>query len=79
MKKTMPRCIIMKLLKINGEDRILKATRENVHTTDREAKIRMRDFLLEIKQVRRNGAKSLKNQKIKNCQPRILSQVKCLS
>lgn len=38
-KKTIPRHIIMNLLKTSGKEKILKAAIEKGHTTDRETKI----------------------------------------
>ena len=72
-KRTTPRHIIIKMPKIKGRERILKAGREKQRVTYKGVPIRMSvDFLKHTLQARRDWQKVLKVMKSKDLQPRLL-------
>ena len=76
-KKTTPRHIIMKMLKVEDKDRILKATREKQRVTYKGVPIRMLgDFSKVILQARRGWKEVFKVMKSKDLQPRLLYPAK---
>ena len=86
-KRTTPRHIIMKMPKVKGKERILKAAREKKLVTYRGVPVRWSDFLKETLQDRRDGKEILKVMKNRDLQPtllypkklsfRIKEQIKC--
>ena len=72
-KRPAPRYIIIKMPKVKGKERILKAAREKQLVTYRGVLIRLSaDFSKETLQVRRDWQEIFKVIKSKDLQPRLL-------
>ena len=88
-KRSRPRRIIVKMSKIKGKERILKAARQRQTVTYKGVPVRLSaDFSKETLQARRDWEEVFKVLKSKNLQPRLLypaklsfrieGQIKCL-
>ena len=76
-KRPTPRHNIIKMLKINDKEKILKAAREKKLVTYRGVPIRLSaDFSKETLQVRRDWQEIFKVMKSRNLQPRLLYPAK---
>ena len=76
-KRPMPRHIIIKMLKVNDKERLLKAARENQLVTYREIPIRMSTiFSKETLQARKNWQEIFQVMKSRDPQPRLLHPAK---
>ena len=76
-KRTTPRHFIIKMPKVKGEDRILKATREKQRVTYKGVPIKLSyDFSKETLRERRDWQEAFKGMKSKDLQPRLLYPVK---
>ena len=72
-KRPTPRHIIIKMPKVKGKGRILKAAREKQLVTFRNVPIRLlADFSKETLQVRKDWQEIFKAMKIRDIQPRLL-------
>ena len=72
-KRSVPRHIITKMVKLKDKERILKATREKQVVTYKGTPIRLSsDFSIEAFQARRDCHEIFKEIKIKDLQPRLL-------
>ena len=72
-RRNIPRHTVIKLTKIKGKEKLLKATREKQQITHKGTPIRVSaDFLAETLEARREGYDIFKVMKGKNLQPRIL-------
>ena len=73
-KRNTPRHIVIKLAKIKGKEKLLKAAREKRKITYKGTPIRLTaDFSAETLQARREGHDLFKMMKGKKLQPRLLS------
>ena len=76
-KRTTPRHIIIKMSKVKGRERILKAAREKQRVTYKGVPIRLSaDFTKETLQARRDWQEVFKVMKSKDLQPRLLCPAK---
>ena len=72
-KRTIPRNIIIKMLKVEDKERILKAAREKERVTYKGVPIRLSDdFSKETLQARRDWQEVFKVTKSKDLHPRLL-------
>ena len=89
-KRTTPRPILIKMTKVKGKEKILKAAKENQLVTYKGAPIRLSaDFSKETLQARRGWHELFKVMKSKDLLPRLLypaklscrfeGQIKCFS
>ena len=76
-KRTIPRNIIIKMLKVEDKERILKAAREKERVTYKGVPIRLSaDFSKETLQARRDWQEVFKVTKSKDLHPRFLYPAK---
>ena len=76
-KRTIPRNIIIKMLKVEDKERILKAAREKERVTYKGVPIRLSaDFSKETLQARRDWQEVFKVTKSKDLHPRLLYPAK---
>ena len=76
-KRPTPRYIIIKVPKVKGKERILKAAREQQRVTYKGAPIRLSaDFSKEVLQARRDWQEIFKVMKSRDLQPRLLYPAK---
>ena len=76
-KRTTPKYIIIKMPKVKGEDRILKATREKQRVIYKRVPVRLSaDFSKETLQARRGWKEVLEVMKGKDLHPRLLYPAK---
>ena len=77
VKKPTPRRIIIKMPKVKGKEKVLKAAREKKRVTYKGVPIRLSaDFSEETLQARRDWQEIFKVMKIKDLQPRLLYPTK---